>query len=118
MCAVWSVSVGQHPQTGPVPAEDFEPRMPPVGEHKQRALPGIFAETLGHQRVQAIEPLAHVAGFHCHEYLQAAGKTQHGRSNARSNATTSGSCVGSLSSSLAPPGNVTTSDWLSPERDA
>jgi hypothetical protein len=35
----------------------------------------VFAQVLRDQCVQAVEPFAHVAGFHGHEHLQAARKT-------------------------------------------
>ena len=77
MCAVWSVRVGQHPQPGPIPAQNLDPCMPPVAEHKERSAPRIFSEALGHRGIQPVEPLAHVAGLHRHKDLQAPGETQH-----------------------------------------
>ena len=67
--------VGQHPNPRAVPADDFDPRVPPVAEDKQRALFQVFTQPLRHQRVQSVEAFAHVAGLHRHEHLQAAGKT-------------------------------------------
>ena len=67
--------LGQHPNPGAIKANNFDPRVPPIAEHKQRALLEVFAQPLRHQRVQPIEPLTHVAGFHRHEHFQAARKT-------------------------------------------
>jgi len=61
----------------------FNLLLPPVAEHEQSALTRVFAQPLRHQRVQAVEALAHVARLHRHEHFQAAGKTQHGLANAR-----------------------------------
>jgi len=78
-----------------VGTQDFDPGAPPVAEHEERAAFGIFAQALGHRRIQAVEAFAHVAGFECDEHFQTARKTQHdaaGCSSARSTAAASTAC--------------------------
>jgi hypothetical protein len=72
--ALWSVHVGQHPQSGAVPTQDFQPVMPLIGEHKERTLPRILAQSLSGQIMQAVEPFAHVASLYRDEHLETAGE--------------------------------------------
>jgi hypothetical protein len=67
--------LGQNPQSRAVPAQNLDPRMPPVAEHKQRALSRLLTQPFGHHGVQPVEPFAHIARFHRHEHFQAARKT-------------------------------------------
>ena len=102
--------VAEDPKTRAVPTQDFYSGMPPIAEDKQSARARVFAQTFRHQRVQAIETLAHVARLDGHEHLEAAGKAQHGFSRARTRAAASGIWLASLISNLAPPGRCTTSN--------
>lgn len=69
--------VGQHPQTGAVPAQDLDPGMAAIGEDKERTLPGILSQTFCDHGMETIEAFAHITRLHRHEHFQTAGKTQH-----------------------------------------
>ena len=84
--------VGQHPQAGAIPAQDLDPRMTPVAEHKERPAARILAQLFAHQPVQAVEAFAQIARFHGHKHLQAAGKTQHGLASERNRSAASAAC--------------------------
>src|SRR5580693_4244251 len=88
----------QDPDSRPVPADNFDPRVPPITEHKQRAMLEVFAQPLSHQRVQPIEPFAHVAGFHRHEHFQAAREAQHGWDSSRTTIAAKAACFSSATS--------------------
>ena len=106
---MWSVLVAQHPDPRPVPADDFDPGVPAIAEHKQRAALEVFPQVLGHHGMQPVEALAHVAGFHRHKHFQAARKTQHDWVNARTTSAAKAACFSSATSTRTPPGNCNTS---------
>src|ERR1700721_808938 len=99
----------QNPDPRPIPADDFDPRVPPITENKQRPILKVFAQPLSHQRVQPIEPFAHVAGVHRHEHFQAAREAQHGLDSSRTTIAAKAACFSSATSSRTPPGNSNTS---------
>src|SRR6202789_4504951 len=102
-------SLAQHPDPRPVPPDDFDPRVPAIAEHKQRAALEVLPQVLGHQGMQPVEPFAHVTGAHAHEHLQAAREAQHGLDSSRTTIAAKAACFSSATSSRTPPGNSNTS---------
>src|ERR1700722_8614980 len=84
--------LGQHPQTGAIPAQNLDPGMTPVAKDKQRSLTGVFTQPLRHQPVQAVEALAQVARLHGDKHFQAAGKTQHDWASERNKSAAKAAC--------------------------
>jgi hypothetical protein len=48
-----------------------------VGEQVQVPAQRIHQQMIAHQSEQAFEALAHVDGFHCHEYLCGRSRSEH-----------------------------------------
>ena len=77
-----------------------------VDEDEDRAAAGIVAEARDDQGMQAVEGLAHVAGFEREEDAQAAGECQHGRRRFDRSSTASGRAAREASSMTVPQGRT------------
>ena len=65
---------GPH-RTKAIPIEHFKEAARFDGEHEEGTTADVLLELFADQHQQAIVPAPHIAGFHGHENLEAAGKT-------------------------------------------
>ena len=75
--AVWCVCVRQHPHSGAIPVQQFQPTAPTVDKRKHRPALRVLVQLLAHRTPQPVEGFAHVHGLDRHVDSDRRRKREH-----------------------------------------